>query len=369
MEIEMQTIAGRILFLGIALAWAGCSAPSAADRTDPTQLGKADRCAEATPFVSTSAPVGWNHLGNIIVANQGAPNHRGQDVIVGEGEPQVLIAKFAYGLIDKDLKGEDVEVFIQEDPPCGAWVSLGTALTSREGEYGSRYGIDDDGGRVFFEIPAKHARPVGRYPIRMLVKGDHSVAAFSLVVLPPGTSTVVFDIDGTLTTDDYQLVAQLFAELFHGSYTPAIYPDVAQVAQAWWKKGYFIAYLTGRPDYLRTISLEWLKERGLPPGALHLTDTNSQAVPIESGVGRYKSQELSRMVSEAQVDLFAAYGNATTDISAYQAAGIPKDHTFIIGKNAGQDETIPLSSYTDQLGSMDSIPEALVPAPPATLGW
>ena len=39
---------------------------------------------------------------------------------------------------------------------------------------------------------------MGRYPIRMLVKGDHSQAAMVLHVVKAGTGTVVFDIDGTL---------------------------------------------------------------------------------------------------------------------------------------------------------------------------
>lgn len=35
----------------------------------------------------------------------------------------------------------------------------------------------------------------------------------------------------------------------------------------------------------------------------------------------------------------AAYGNATTDITAYADAGIPKAATYIIGSNGGKDGT------------------------------
>jgi phosphatidate phosphatase PAH1 len=49
----------------------------------------------------------------------------------------------------------------------------------------------------------------------------------------------------------------------------------------------------------------------------------------------------------------AAYGNATTDITAYENAGIPKDVTFIIGEYAGTSGTvaIPNDDYTDHIAT------------------
>ena len=47
----------------------------------------------------------------------------------------------------------------------------------------------------------------------------------------------------------------------------------------------------------------------------------------------------------------AAYGNADTDITAYEANDVPKDHTFIIGLLAGKGGTQPLTSdYQSHLG-------------------
>ena len=42
--------------------------------------------------------------------------------------------------------------------------------------------------------------------------------------------------------------------------------------------------------------------------------------------------------------IVAAYGNASTDISAYANAGIPKTQTFIVGPLAGSDSTQPIDN-------------------------
>ena len=37
----------------------------------------------------------------------------------------------------------------------------------------------------------------GIYPVRLLVRGDHSMLHMTLAVVPPSTETVVFSIDGS----------------------------------------------------------------------------------------------------------------------------------------------------------------------------
>lgn len=316
-----------------------------------------------TPFAPGIAPQGWNNLTTeLFTVTQGSANHRGQDVVAREGSPQVLIGKFAYGTFDKDLKGEVVEVFVQPEGPCGPWVSLGTATTSEDGQYGSQYGIEDDGGRVFFEIPGGEALPVGFHAVRMLVHGDLSVAAFRLVVVPAGTEAVVFDIDGTLTTDDFELVKELFADLFLGSYVPTMREGGLDVVSAWADHGVLLVYLTGRPDTLRAASEGWLVDEGFPPGAVHLTDTSAQALPTSAGVAAYKADFLTRLKAQ-DVVLRAAYGNATTDIEGYDKGGVPKDHTFIIGTHAGEEGTVGLPSYPEHLPAAVAMPDAALPAP------
>lgn len=42
------------------------------------------------------------------------------------------------------------------------------------------------------------------------------------------------------------------------------------------------------------------------------------------------------MVHDFGWNIVAAYGNAITDIEAYQSVGIPNDRIFIVGPNGGQ---------------------------------
>jgi len=328
--------------------------------------GGPDRCEAPTPFVAPSDPTGWRHdTTRLLTVTQGAPNHRAQDVIVATGRPQLIVGKFAYGPFDKDLEDEEVEVFVQERPPCGEWISLGVQLTSRDGQYGDQYGLADDGGRIFFTLPDAQARPVGHHPLRLLVRGDGSLATATLTVLPAGTSTVVFDIDGTLTTRDFELIRELFTELLQGSYVPEMREGAPDVVWDWVARGYLVVYLSGRPDLLHRQPRLWLQEEGFPPGPLHLTDTNAQALPTRAGVGQYKIDFLRKIEEEGLVTLAAAYGNATTDIFAYAGAGIPLATTFIVGEHAGEEGTTPIAGYPEHLPEAAALPAATVAAPPA----
>ncbi|MCB9731740.1 MAG: hypothetical protein H6745_03785 [Deltaproteobacteria bacterium] len=332
--------------------------------TDPC-AGQAD-----LPFAPTGATTPWRHsVATPLVLIQGAANHRGQDVVVAAGQPQRLVGKFAYGALDSDLHDEDVEIWVQREPRCGAWEHLGDYTTTENDELGTVWGVEDDGGRVFFEVPASAALGVGRHPVRMLVKGDHTMAAFELIVVEPGTDAVVFDIDGTLTTGDSELLLELAADLFSGSYVPAVQPGGVDVVRAWADKGYLVVYLTGRPDFLNGITRGWLVDQGFPAGAVHLTDTNGQALPFDSGVGDYKAEFLDKeQGAEGGLVFAAAYGNATTDIYGYDEAGVDKARTFIIGDNAGADGTVAVDSYATHLPTAQAMPAATTPAPPSH-GW
>ena len=84
----------------------------------------------------------------------GAANHRGNDVIVREGAPQTLTAKFSYGPLDMSaLTGEKVDIHIMkvcrftngikklpwfkeqtfQEPPAGDWILVATELTDKHG--------------------------------------------------------------------------------------------------------------------------------------------------------------------------------------------------------------------------------------------
>ncbi|MCC6623015.1 MAG: hypothetical protein IT385_17280 [Deltaproteobacteria bacterium] len=345
-------------------------APDTADTAETVEeVEVTPPCSERpNPFVYPDDAEAWRHYDQSSqIAALDPPNHRGQDVIIKAGEPQVLVAKFAYGLTDTDMKDEDVSIWMQREPPCGLWEHMGDFRTSVEDQYGTTYGIEDDGGRVFFEIPEAQRFPVGRYPVRMVLKGDLTMAAFDLIVVEPGTQAIVTDIDGTLTTGDEELILELIMEFFNETYVQHPYPDADRMLELWESKGYLIVYITGRPDPLRPMTERWVEPR-FPPGPMHLTDTNTQAIPKDENVGTYKKEFVQYLQAQG-LDIVAAYGNATTDIYAYEQAGIPKATTFIIGNHRGEAETQPLQGgYTDHLPWVEARPAATKPAPPA-FGW
>jgi phosphatidate phosphatase PAH1 len=58
------------------------------------------------------------------------------------------------------------------------------------------------------------------------------------------------------------------------------------------------------------------------------------------------------------VSWVAAYGNARTDIEAYEDVGIPKEKTFIIGPYAGEKGTTPIrEDYRSHVDTVEEYPE------------
>lgn len=308
--------------------------------------GQAEEC-QATPPVGKA--MAFQHKrSELMVKLSGQARHRGQDVLVVAGQPQWLIAKFAYGQADKDLKGEPVDIYAQKAPPCGPWSLLATVHTSADGEWGTVAGIEDDGGRIFYQIPEPLRLPVGRSTIFMRVQGDHSSARFDLLVTKPDTSVVVFDIDGTLTTHDKEVTKEYLAKMVKVDYDPKGYGGAVDVVTRWHQAGYQIVYLTGRPDFLRTPTDEWLGKNGFPKGVLRLADSLKQFLPTSDGVASYKAAVLDELRT-AGFSIAAAYGNARTDIEAYGNAGVPKDRTYIIGPLGGDEGTRPVVDYPSHL--------------------
>ena len=114
----MRTVVPTIL----TLALLGASGPSMAQEK------------ACPPPLPTNTAGSFKHKRSKLVVAHGSARHRGQDVLVAAGQPQRLAAKFAYGQADKDLKDEAVQVFVQKESPCGEWVLLGEAWTTRDGE-------------------------------------------------------------------------------------------------------------------------------------------------------------------------------------------------------------------------------------------
>ena len=104
---------------------------------------------------------------------------------MAEASPQILSGRFSYGPLDMAaLTGEKVDIHIMKDPPVGDWVHVATEVTDKH-------------GRLSFSLPSEHIMGYGVFPVRMLVRGDHSMLHMNLCCVPPQTETVVFSIDGS----------------------------------------------------------------------------------------------------------------------------------------------------------------------------
>jgi phosphatidate phosphatase PAH1 len=251
-----------------------------------------------------------------------------QDVVATPGSAATIRGKFAYGVVSKDLEGEDVRVFLDD---CAGWKSLGDFRT-------------DGDGRISAPVPT--ALGAGVYEVRLEVLGDASVAPGRLWILPIGTHLAVTDVDGTLTTGDEELVedviADLFGPIFSGDRVPEAYPASAELTDALVGRGYVLVYLTGRPYWLTAKTRDWLAAGGFAAGPLHVADSNGEALPLEAAVGAYKRDYLESLAAQGFI-LDEAYGNAATDVYAYAAAGIAPGTTWIIGPNGGSGGTNAVS--------------------------
>lgn len=314
-EPMRRAIPGLLVFLGVC--WSAASATTL-PLSPPCMIEALLSCPSHTHDPQEARP--WKRPQNRWVAQSGAPNHSVQDILVTEGSPITIEGKFTYGDLSKDLERDTILGFLNTQ---GGWISLGEKTT-------------DDDGRARFTVASPLS--IGVYDVQLEVAGDASVAEARLWVLPRGTHLTIFDIDGTLTTRDEEIVrdvkADLFFPLLRKEYVPTAYPGAASLTTAQVTRRYVNVYLTGRPYWLAKTTRMWLKSLGFAPGVLHVTDSNKEAVPKQRGVGAFKLKFLKKLVDAGFV-MDVAYGNAKTDIYAYLGAGLPPDAVWIIGQYGG----------------------------------
>lgn len=329
----------------------GCSASStdAVDAQDEALVGACApraECGGATgPQIGP--PSGFDHFWSSTMATVAGPNHRGRDQIYTEGEPQWVIAKLAYGATDKDLEDEPVDIWVERG--CnGAWEKLGSTRSSTDDSRFSADGVEDSGGRVFFEIPGNKALPLGRHRVRIIVGGDHSSTDLTIDVVRKDTPIVVSDVDGTLTTSEFvEVGAFLLDEL------PEAQPDAANALGLLASKGYRIVYLTARPEWLTGRTREFLAARGFPTGTVR-TSTSLTGV-IGEAAAEFKQAELDRLRAH-RLTIAWGFGNKESDTHAYERAGIePRDRRIFLGpQDAHGGRTI--ASYGELLSGLATVP-------------
>ncbi|WP_437593289.1 lipin/Ned1/Smp2 family protein [Sorangium sp. So ce1000] len=295
-------------------------APSGADGGSSSGGGAANPFCDPPPACDAAPPdpgeeLAWNHPSSYLIAGAGSPNHRGRDLYLAPDDPQWIIGKFAYGLTDKDLKDERVDIYLLRG--CGgAWERLGSANTTEaDSAHRAVEGVSDDGGRVYFEIPAAQRLGPGRHRVHLVVRGDLSSTDLFIEVVPRGAPMFVSDVDGTLTgTETEEFTSLILGEL------PEAHARAAAVFHRLTSKGYRPMYLTARPEWLVQRTRDFLEAYGFPPGVVHTTLSLTGATG--DGAVEYKTAELERLFDGREMLPAWAFGNTATDADAYENAGV-----------------------------------------------
>ncbi|MCA9691735.1 MAG: phosphatidylinositol transfer protein [Myxococcales bacterium] len=282
-----------------------------------------------------------------------ALNHRGRDMFYVEGEDQWVLAKFAeFGILDFDLHEEEVSIYLLRG--CvGDWEFLGTAYTSNDGDNPTVEGVEDTGGRIYFKIPQDKALAPGRHRVHMIVESENSRADQYIDVVPAGAPIFVSDIDGTLTTAEFEE----FADLLIGD-IPDANPFAAEALTLLAGKGYRPMYVTARPEFLYKRSREFVRLRGFPNGIIHTTLSKDGALGGEAIT--YKTEELARLANKGLVPTFV-FGNTDSDAQAYENGQIePLDHrVFFQYTDAFGGRRI--ESYQELLAEFAALPDLCEP--------
>ncbi|XP_042885211.1 protein retinal degeneration B-like isoform X9 [Penaeus japonicus] len=269
-------------------------------RTDHAALTADDK--DLPVFSPTQPREKWMKKRTSVKIKNVAANHRGNDVIVREGAPQCIQARFMYGPLDMvALSGEKVDIHIMRDPPGGDWQQISTEVT-------------DKNGRISFTIAPEKALGFGMYPVKMIVRGDHTSATLYLTVVPPKTECVVFSIDGSFT-----------ASVSVTGRDPKVRAGAVDVVRHWQELGYLIIYVTGRPDMQQQKVVSWLAQHNFPHGLVSFADGLTRD-PLA-----HKAEYLRGLIQDHAIVIVAAYGSSK-DITVYNNLGLKTGQIYIVGK-------------------------------------
>ncbi|XP_023266476.1 membrane-associated phosphatidylinositol transfer protein 2-like isoform X3 [Seriola lalandi dorsalis] len=256
---------------------------------------------EVSEFTPSKPREKWLRKRTHVKIRNVTANHRVNDAVFTEDSQQVVTGRFMYGPLDMvTLAGEKVDLHIMTQPPSGEWVYFNTEVTNSS-------------GRVSFIIPEDKRLGIGVYPVKMVVRGDHTFADSYLTVIPRGTEFVVFSIDGSFAAS----VSIMGSD-------PKVRAGAVDVVRHWQDLGYLIIYVTGRPDMQKQRVVAWLSQHNFPHGIVSFCDG------LVHDPLRHKANFL-KTLTEAHLKIFAGYGS-TKDISVYNSIGLPPSQIYIVGR-------------------------------------
>ncbi|XP_071224548.1 membrane-associated phosphatidylinositol transfer protein 2-like [Salvelinus alpinus] len=281
---------------------------------------------EVTEFKPSKPREKWLRKRTHVKIRNVTANHRVNDAVFTEDGTQLVMGRFMYGPLDMvTLTGEKIDIHIMTQPPSGEWVYFDTELTNSS-------------GRISYVIPESKRLGIGVYPVKLVVRGDHTFTDSYLTVLPRGTEFVVFSIDGSFAAS----VSIMGSD-------PKVRAGAVDVVRHWQDLGYLIVYVTGRPDMQKQRVVAWLSQHNFPHGIVSFCDG------LVHDPLRHKANFLKALICEAHMKIFAAYGS-TKDISVYSSIGLPPSHIYIVGrptkKMSSQCQFIP-DGYASHLSQLE----------------
>ena len=276
---------------------------------------------------------------------------RGRDMMYIEGADQWVLAKFTkWGFpADKDIVGGTVHVFL--DRGCaGDWIELGTTVTTDDGDHAIVEGVEDSGGRVYFQIPAEEALELGRHRVHLIEDEEWETADLLIDIVPKGAPFFVSDVDGTLTTSENEEAWDFLIDTI-----PDANPYAAEALGILASKGYRPMYITARPEWLDRRTRQFIKDRNFPRGLIHTTTVYEGA--NGNAAALYKSGEFDMLEQKGLVPTFL-FGNKDSDALAFDNAGVqPLDHRIFFQFTDAEYGGRRIDSYEELLDEFDALPD------------
>ena len=172
-----------------------------------------------------------------------------------------------------------------------------------------------------------------------------TTAPTTTTTAPTGQQDViVFDIDGTLTTDE-------------GS--NAVQPSAAAAVKAYVAKGYAVVYVTARWKAVQESSTRsWLSSNGFPDLPLYMS---SSLLLSDSSKVTYKTSTMNT-IEQGAPEIVGAYGDSSSDFTAYANVGVPTARVFALKRSSastcqsGTYAACLTDGYTSHLAFIQALP-------------
>lgn len=296
------------------------------------------RCPEIADNAAMQMREGFTNEANYAAYGRAIIHDKsyGRDVVGNENAEQVLVGQYkrsknntpGTGIV---IAGETVKFFAERD---GAWAEIGSTTTDAQGMYR-------------FEIPAASAFEPGSHRVLAILEASGVCNEHGVFLWPANSQSIITDIDGTLSASDNEFITQLFKNI---NYVPENNIDAPRLVQTWTGKDYGVVYLTARPNEFRWMSRVWLREQGYTFGPME----TAESFVFGETARAYKRAFVELAKNTLKFDVVAAYGNAQSDVDAYEDGGIPKAITFTINEAEGASGTvgIPDGSFTAHIDAV-----------------